>query len=92
MSEINLTITESQILIMIYEGRNISDLARYHSIPVKDLNEIIRSIMDKTESTTWGELRIIGAQLSQIARGQEEEAMQFEYLANKWQHVPENER
>ncbi len=104
----NLTVTESQILIMIYEGKSIKELLQWIKVSLDVFDDIIRDIMDKTGSTTWEELSIIGAQLASVSkpspyfsldrcflideRFTKEEDTSIEYLANKWQHIPENER
>jgi hypothetical protein len=87
---------------MIYEGKNIQEIAQWRNVPVSVFDEIVRQIMHKTSSNTWEELRIIGAQLAQITAQSngtfssvsftKEEHASIEYLANKWKLIPETDR
>lgn len=104
----NLTLTESTVLIMIYEGKNIQEIAQWRNVPVSIFDEIVRQIMHKTSSNTWEELKIIGAQLASTSKPSpyfsidkcslidstftDEESASIEYLANKWQKIPETSR
>lgn len=92
-----LTLAESYVLIMIYEGKNIQEIAQWRNVPISVSDEMIRRIMYKTSSNTWEELKIIGAQLANVTAQSagtfssvsftKEEHTSMEYLANKWQHI-----
>lgn len=58
------TDSEVEILILIFEGWQSGEIAKFRNMSIEDFDEMMRALIKKTRCRTWEELAIIGSQLS----------------------------
>lgn len=68
MNFYGLTLLEMGTLILISEGKSIDEIVKEGYPSIEKFDETIRQIMNKTNNSTWEDLKVLGTQIRCAAK------------------------